>query len=391
MKKPLLTMITLMLIITLYVNNSTFIVHAGNIQYLDLPYNSTPLGLVFNPKNLMVYIALFATRQLAEVNVSKVILKESNPYTLYDIGYSIRTVTIDGEGNVWIAGEYLMKFDIKTKSFTIVTQEYVEFYSVTYYNGFIWARGLAVSPPIRSFLLKVNTTTLEYISYYVGSYRGCIHEDKNLIWISNLENNSVSVFDITLGCIVETIYGFNRPFGLEVDSKYVYVAEAKKVDEAGLPMGTIAVIDKENHSNVFRLETALVTYEGPYQVLKDSFGYLWFTDNSGHFGIVGGIVFNSRSPYNYYMCEVSVGVLKMVWFSGHGSDAYVGMKETGTLGKIDVNLDGKIDIKDILTVALAYGSTPWANNWNPVADVTGDGKVDIRDMFSVALGYGKTI
>jgi PKD repeat protein len=56
----------------------------------------------------------------------------------------------------------------------------------------------------------------------------------------------------------------------------------------------------------------------------------------------------------------------------------------------DVNRDGKVDIKDILLVAKAYGSTPGAPNWDPRCDVNGDGKVDIKDILIVAKHYGET-
>lgn len=60
----------------------------------------------------------------------------------------------------------------------------------------------------------------------------------------------------------------------------------------------------------------------------------------------------------------------------------------------DVDSDGKTDIKDISTVAKAFGSTPGSPNWNPIADITGltgvpDGKVDIRDISLVAKHFGE--
>jgi len=69
----------------------------------------------------------------------------------------------------------------------------------------------------------------------------------------------------------------------------------------------------------------------------------------------------------------------------------------------DVNGDGKVDIKDILVVAQAFGSygpnvqypgSPPSSRWNPAYDLTGpvylvpDGKVDIRDIALVARNFG---
>ncbi len=61
----------------------------------------------------------------------------------------------------------------------------------------------------------------------------------------------------------------------------------------------------------------------------------------------------------------------------------------------DINHDLKVDIKDIATAALAFGSEIGDSNWNPHADITGpiplqpDGKVDIRDIGLIAKNFGK--
>jgi parallel beta-helix repeat protein len=56
----------------------------------------------------------------------------------------------------------------------------------------------------------------------------------------------------------------------------------------------------------------------------------------------------------------------------------------------DVNGDKKVNILDISLVAIAYGSTSGAPNWNPVADINGDGTINILDITHVAKEYGKT-
>jgi len=63
--------------------------------------------------------------------------------------------------------------------------------------------------------------------------------------------------------------------------------------------------------------------------------------------------------------------------------------------KGDINGDRKIDMRDIYTVAKAYGSYPGHPRWNPLADLTGpdgisDGKVDMRDIYAVAKEFGRT-
>jgi hypothetical protein len=68
----------------------------------------------------------------------------------------------------------------------------------------------------------------------------------------------------------------------------------------------------------------------------------------------------------------------------------------------DINLDARIDMKDISFIAKHYGSygpgylypgSPPSPNWNATADVTGpngvpDGKVDMRDISIVAKEFG---
>jgi hypothetical protein len=56
----------------------------------------------------------------------------------------------------------------------------------------------------------------------------------------------------------------------------------------------------------------------------------------------------------------------------------------------DVNGDSKVDIKDILTVAKAFGSYPGNPRWNPNADVNCDSKADIKDILIAAKNFGKT-
>ena len=56
----------------------------------------------------------------------------------------------------------------------------------------------------------------------------------------------------------------------------------------------------------------------------------------------------------------------------------------------DTNFDFKVDIKDIFTVAKAFGSEVGKPRWDVNADINGDHKVDIKDIFAVAKDFGKT-
>lgn len=56
----------------------------------------------------------------------------------------------------------------------------------------------------------------------------------------------------------------------------------------------------------------------------------------------------------------------------------------------DLNGDLKVDIKDLVMIAKAYGTTPGMPKWNPRADMNSDLRVDIKDLAIVAKEYGKT-
>ncbi len=55
----------------------------------------------------------------------------------------------------------------------------------------------------------------------------------------------------------------------------------------------------------------------------------------------------------------------------------------------DVNIDGKVDIKDIYMAATAFGSYPGHPRYNPNTDFTKDGKIDIQDIYLIARNFGK--
>jgi len=49
---------------------------------------------------------------------------------------------------------------------------------------------------------------------------------------------------------------------------------------------------------------------------------------------------------------------------------------------------GVVDIFDLVTCALAFGSEPGWSNWNPVADINNDAIIDIFDLVVVSINFG---
>jgi parallel beta-helix repeat protein len=56
----------------------------------------------------------------------------------------------------------------------------------------------------------------------------------------------------------------------------------------------------------------------------------------------------------------------------------------------DLNGDGVVDLKDVGTAALAFGSHPGHPRWNSVADINSDDIIDLRDIAIVARNFGDT-
>jgi hypothetical protein len=56
----------------------------------------------------------------------------------------------------------------------------------------------------------------------------------------------------------------------------------------------------------------------------------------------------------------------------------------------DLNLDGKVDMKDISIATKAFGSYPSHSRWNPIADENEDNKIDMVDIALICRNFGKT-
>jgi hypothetical protein len=55
----------------------------------------------------------------------------------------------------------------------------------------------------------------------------------------------------------------------------------------------------------------------------------------------------------------------------------------------DINGDGKVDNKDLVLLAKAYGSKPGDANWDPRCDLNSNGVVDLPDLITLAYHYGE--
>jgi hypothetical protein len=56
----------------------------------------------------------------------------------------------------------------------------------------------------------------------------------------------------------------------------------------------------------------------------------------------------------------------------------------------DVNNDGIVDMKDVMTVIQAFNSYPNTPRWNPACDLNQDNRIDMRDILVVVLDLGRS-
>jgi hypothetical protein len=56
----------------------------------------------------------------------------------------------------------------------------------------------------------------------------------------------------------------------------------------------------------------------------------------------------------------------------------------------DLNMDGKVDGRDIAIASIAFGSFPEHPRWKPIADENEDNRIDVTDIALVCKNFGKT-
>lgn len=56
--------------------------------------------------------------------------------------------------------------------------------------------------------------------------------------------------------------------------------------------------------------------------------------------------------------------------------------------KGDVDVNGVVNIFDIVMVAIHFGQVWCTRGWNPRADINGDGQINIFDIVAIAVNFG---
>ncbi len=70
-------------------------------------------------------------------------------------------------------------------------------------------------------------------------------------------------------------------------------------------------------------------------------------------------------------------------------DMYPLIYPYGHVPSPDINQDGKVNIYDVVLIALAYGSKPGFPVWNPYCDINQDGIINLYDVVIACIHYGQ--
>ncbi len=133
-------------------------------------------------------------------------------------------------------------------------------------------------------------------------------------------------------------------------------------------------------SGSFTVDTTARTLDGTASVkVVDSMGQTILTKTfsiSLSFGTSNDIKFVLDVPTVPLMLGVSCDV-----------DVSAGSASCTVSGTPDANHDGTINILDLATVGLAFGSTRSSTNFSPNADLNADSVVNILDLVIVAVNF----
>jgi hypothetical protein len=104
------------------------------------------------------------------------------------------------------------------------------------------------------------------------------------------------------------------------------------------------------------------------------------------------VIFNRTQVINYIMSRnITLGSVELI-LTGTLLDGTPFMGSDVVIVRMpgDVNMDGKVDTKDISILCKAFGSYPGHPRWNSAADENEDGIIDIFDIALTCRNFGKT-
>jgi parallel beta-helix repeat protein len=108
--------------------------------------------------------------------------------------------------------------------------------------------------------------------------------------------------------------------------------------------------------------------------------YTWNFGDGNVTTTTNPIITHTYTDPRYY--NVTLTVLNSVDLSGSIT------KTVKIASLADINMDGKVDIRDLAMVCGAFGSYPDHPRWNAACDISGDNRIDIYDVAYVAGHFG---
>jgi len=334
----------------IYTGSSSEIIKAKStiipdIQYLTLPADSTPMGVVYDNIET-TYVASYWRGSIFAINTSTLEYEEYFVTGSENHYLGVEGLTIDSSGNVWFTERRkgIGKFNPVTKTFEEFSINGSKPHQIVYSpsDGNLWFTN-------QPYLSKINPSSEEITDYYVGGEAMTLSLDSNgNIWFSRLEG-SIGRFNITSEELFEVV-GFDRPIGVFVNGSFVFVAENSLSSECGYDKNGTVAIYNIGTEEITRVNTTIITDEGPYMVYGDVYGNVWFTDISKHIGRIGysdgasfieKVKINNVSGVSFSMTEVEGSSID-IWFSGQGS-SFIGMIETGPFDFDDDGIPDKSD------------------------------------------------
>ena len=237
--------------------------------------------------------------------------------------------------------------------------------------------------------------------------------DNDLTNASGFEKPEYSILDFTKNYISN---GYSNPkdwryYGGFLGDKHIGVNVKYASDPYwGIKAASYAVMADYEMSgkNIANMKDynyyQLVMYKGTGKVYNSSSSELYSiasaprVANQSHVGSVAALVRGNKKTVSgkvsYEIFPEITSAVSAGTFSGSYSWNTHGYVDTSIVKTIntgktrceseDLNMDGKVDAKDLSLLAQSYNSTSSSKEWNKRYDINGDGIIDLYDMVKIA-------
>jgi hypothetical protein len=245
-------------------------------------------------------------------------------------------------------------------------------------------KALAVEDLYKDGKSEVVASSYETLGAKQGIY--LLSNSGSLIWYQPYANetNSIAIGDIEGNGVNDIVAGTDLGdiSVLNENGSIIWSTNFSATPIAGVTIGDFVGSGKKNQ----------VAACGSYFSLNPSRqDGVWVFDSEGN------IIWNFSGPINFFSLassdingngidDVVVSTVDLENLVPAKTYALAAPKLVG-----DVNMDGKVDGRDITIAAKAFGTRPGDPMWNPNADVNGDGRVDGRDLTLIARHFGEHI